>query len=197
MQDEFVQAANRFVFRAGARALEGLEEDGAGELLEGRSEDVKSQIMNLFLPLLPPPPRIVDVIHPAPLMQNQSAVVGGWWQPTQQLMTPHPAPIDSWHVLPSTPSPTATTCSDSASTGFWPDASFNNVQLPSPTPSFSQPFTSAPSHFYSSPECMAPIPSIQLPSMLPQHCGNDLGMGGFNDFSWNSGFYQPQYATMI
>jgi hypothetical protein len=197
MQEEFVQAANRFVFRTSARALEGLEEEGAGELLEGRSEDVKSQIMNLFLPLLPPPPRIVDVIHPAPLVQNQSAVVGGWWQPTQQLMTPHPAPIDSWRVLPSTPSPTATTCSDSASNGFWPEVNFNNVQLPSPTPSFTQPFTSAPSHFYSSPECMAPIPAVPLPSMLPQHCGTDMGMGGFNDFSWNTGFYQPQYAAMI
>jgi len=197
MQEEFVQAANRFVFRTGARALEGLEEEGAGELLEGRSEDVKSQIMNLFLPLLPPPPRIVDVIHPAPLIQNQSAAVGGWWQPAQQLMTPHPAPIDSWQVLPSTPSPTATTCSDGPSNGFWHDNSFNNAQLPSPTPSFSLPYTSAPTNFYSSPECMAPLPAIPLPSMLPHHCGNDFGMGGFNDFGWNQGLYQPQYAAMI
>lgn len=198
MQDEFVQAVNRFVFRTGAHALEGLEEEGAGELLDGRSEEVKSQIMNLFLPLLPPPPRIVDVIHPTPMIQNQSANVGGWWQPTQQHMAaPNPAPIDSWQVLPSTPSPTATSCSDTPSTGFWPDAGFTNVQLPSPTPSISQPFSSASSQFYSSPECVAPIPAIPLPSMLPQNCGNDLGMGGFGDFGWNQGIFQPQYAAMI
>nr|POF17328.1 hypothetical protein CFP56_65195 [Quercus suber] len=62
MHEDFIQAANKFVFRTAVRALEGLEEDGAGELLEGRSEDVKGAIMNLFLPLLPPPPRIVDVM---------------------------------------------------------------------------------------------------------------------------------------
>ncbi|KAF1357489.1 hypothetical protein EJ07DRAFT_180874 [Lizonia empirigonia] len=55
LQDRFVQAINRYVFRTGVKALEGLEEDGAGELLEGRGEDVKSAIMGLFLPLLPPP----------------------------------------------------------------------------------------------------------------------------------------------
>lgn len=198
MQDEFVQAANRFVFRTGVRALEGLEEEGAGELLEGRSEEVKSQIMNLFLPLLPPPPRIVDVIQPAPVYQTQGAAMGGWWQPTQPMMTPNPAPIDSWQVLPSTPSPTATSCSDTPSNGFWPETGLSNVQLPSPTPSFSQPYTSASSQFYSSPECMAPIPAMPLPSMLPQSCGNDMNMGGFNDFGgWNQNAFQPQYAAMI
>jgi hypothetical protein len=55
LQDRFVQAVNCYVFRTGVKALEVLEEDGAGELLEGRGEDVKSAIMGLFLPLLPPP----------------------------------------------------------------------------------------------------------------------------------------------
>ena len=136
MQEEFVQAANKFVFRTGVRALEGLEEDGAGELLDGRSEDGKNQIMNLFLPLLPPPPRIVDVIHPAPFLPN-NAMHGTWWAP-QQSLAPHPQPTDSWKVLPSTPSPTA--CSDNQSNTFCHDMSMSHVQLPlSPTPSFSQP----------------------------------------------------------
>ncbi|KAF2844735.1 hypothetical protein T440DRAFT_547159 [Plenodomus tracheiphilus IPT5] len=51
LQDRFVQAVNRYVFRTGVKAMEGLEEDGAGELLEGRGEEVKSAIMGLFLPL--------------------------------------------------------------------------------------------------------------------------------------------------
>lgn len=200
MQEEFVQAANRFVFRTGVRALEGLEEDGAGELLDGRSADVKNAIMGLFLPLLPPPPRIVDVIHPAPIMTNQAALTGNWgWQPMQNLAPPHPAPVDSWRVLPSTPSPTATSCSDNGSTAFWPEMGLSNAQLPSPTPSFSQPiaFTTAPSQFYSSPECVAPIPAIPFPSMLPQNCGSDLGFGGFGDWSWNQNPFQPQYAAPI
>lgn len=198
MQDEFVQAANRFVFRTGIRALEGLEEDGAGELLDGRSEDVKSAIMNLFLPLLPPPPRIVDVVHPAPLLPSQN-MAGNWWG-QQSLAPPNPAPVDPWRVLPSTPSPTATSCSgDNQSNTYWQDMS-NNFQLPSPTPSFSQPIfgTSAPADFYSSPERMTPMPvSIGLPSQLPQACGFDTGMGGFNDFGWTQGNFAPQYATTI
>ena len=199
MQEEFVQAANKFVFRTGVRALEGLEEDGAGELLEGRSEEVKNSIMNLFLPLLPPPPRIVDVIHPAPLLPN-NAMAGNWWVPAQSLAPPHPAPVDSWRVLPSTPSPTATSCSDNQSNIFWQDMSMNMsaAQLPSPTPSFSQPapFTTAPSHYHSSPQCMAPVPAIHLPSYLP-HCGNDMGMGHFNDFGWGQHSFASPYAAAV
>ncbi|KAK4541747.1 hypothetical protein LTR36_007456 [Oleoguttula mirabilis] len=193
MQDEFVQAANRFVFRTSVRALEGLEEDGAGELLEGRSEDVKSAIMNLFLPLLPPPPRIVDVIHPAPLLPNNT-IAGNWWVPTQSLAPPHPAPVDSWRMLPSTPSPTGTSCSDNQSNTYWHDMSHSTFQLPSPTPSFSQPYTSAPAQYYSSPECLAPMPV--MPSMLP-HCGIDMGYGGYNDFGWSQSNFAPQYATIM
>lgn len=194
MQEEFVQAANRFVFRTSARALEGMEEDGAGELLEGRAEEVKSAIMNLFLPLLPPPPRIVDVIHPAPILPNAS-LPGHWYAPVQSMAPVHPAPVDSWKVLPSTPSPTATSCSDGQSNSFWQDISV--VQLPSPTPSFSQPYTSATSQFYSSPQCIAPMPAIPLPSSLTQHCGTDIGMGGFGEYGWSQSNFAPQYATTV
>lgn len=195
MQDEFVQAANRFVFRTGARALEGMEEDGAGELLDGRSEEVKSAIMNLFLPLLPPPPRIVDVFHPAPILPN-SNVPANWWAPAQHLAPPHPAPVDSWKVLPSTPSPTATTCSDNQSSAFWQDTNLGAVQLPSPTPSFSQPFTSAPSQYFSSPQSYATMPAIQISSTL-SHCGTDMGFGGYPDFGWSQSPFTPQYATLV
>ncbi|KAK5136373.1 hypothetical protein LTR08_003499 [Meristemomyces frigidus] len=193
MQEEFVQAANRFVFRAPVRALEGLEEDGAGELLEGRSEDVKSAVLNLFLPLLPPPPRIVDVFHPAPILPNTS-ISGGWWTPAQSIAPLHPGPVDSWRVLPSTPSPTATSCSDNQSNMFWQDMSSAAFQLPSPTPSFSQPYSSAPAQYYGSPECLAPMPMAPQ-SMLPFNCGTDFGMGGYNDFSWSQSNFAPMYAA--
>jgi len=197
MHEEFVQAINRFVFRTGVRALEGLEEDGAGELLDGRSALVKNAIMNLFLPLLPPPPRIVDVIHPAPILPNTS-VPGSWWGPAQTLAPSQPMPVDSWKVLPSTPSPTATSCSDNQSATYWQDLNVNPLQLPSPTPSISQPiFTSAPSQFYSSPECLAPLPSTHF---MPQHCGSDFSIGGgyYDDYSWNQPqTWAPQFTTMV
>lgn len=197
LQEEFVQAANRFVFRTSVRALEGMEEEGAGELLEGRADEVQRSILNLFSPLMPPPPRIVDVIHPQQQLLPNPQITGNWWAPAPMLNT-QPGPVDSWRVLPSTPSPTATSCSDSnQSNPFWPDMSLNNVQLPSPTPSFSQPFTSAPAQFYSSPQCIAPIPAMPLPSQLPQHCGSDMGMGGFNDFGWSSANFAAHYATAV
>ena len=54
MQEKFEQAANAFIFFTNIRALEGLDEDGAGELLEGQPNGVKSMIMSLFLSWLVP-----------------------------------------------------------------------------------------------------------------------------------------------
>lgn len=177
LQEDFVQAANRFVYRTNAIALEGLEEDGAGELLCGRSDEVKNAIMGLFLPLLPPPPRIVDVVRPAPLLPSSSGAEN-WWQPT--LPPPHPSAMDSWKVVPSSPS--ATSSGDSHSS-MWAAMGLNEIQLPSPTPSYSQPYTtagySAP-QYYSAPMISAPIPQLPMPSMLmQQQCSTSAGFGGF------------------
>lgn len=191
LQEEFVQAVNRYVFRTGVRALEGLEEDGAGELLEGRGEDVKNAIMGLFLPLLPPPPRIVDVVRPAPLLPSSPGGVN-WWQPTQQVPPPHPAPVEAWRVVPSTPSPTIATCGETQTT-FWTNMGLNDIQLPSPTPSFSQPFNTT-NQYYSPPQAPAPIPALPLPSVLAQQCGSSAVSTGFGGFGWGNEF-APQYAA--
>ncbi|ORY14897.1 hypothetical protein BCR34DRAFT_201786 [Clohesyomyces aquaticus] len=192
LQEEFVQAVNRYVFRTGVRALEGLEEEGAGELLEGRGEDVKSAIMGLFLPLLPPPPRIVDVVRPAPLLPS-SPGAANWWQPGHHIShQPHPVPVESWRVVPSTPSPTIATCGETHPT-FWSTMGAD-IQLPSPTPSFSQPIYST-SQYYSPPQATAPIPALPLPSVLAQQCGSSAVHGGFGGgFGWDTGF-APQYAA--
>jgi len=190
LQEEFVQAVNRYVFRTGVRALEGLEDDGAGELLEGRGEDVKNAIMGLFHPLLPPPPRIIDVVRPAPVLPS-SPGGGNWWQPTQGVPPPHPAPVESWRVVPSTPSPTIATCSETQQT-FWTTMGLNDIQLPSPTPSFSQPFNTT-SQYYSPPQAPAPIPALPLPSVLAQQCGPSAVFGGFG---WGNEF-APQYAAIM
>jgi len=199
LQDGFVQAANRYVFRTDARALEGLEEDGAGELLEGRGDDVKSAIMGLFLPLLPPPPRVVDVVRPAPLLPSSHGSAN-WWAPTQHMQPSHAAPMDSWTVVSSTPSPTIATCGETASS-FWTTmgtVGYEALQLPSPTPSFSQPYhCSSPytsSSYYSPPPASAPIPALPLPSVLAQQCGSSTTQHSFGGFGWDTGF-APQYAA--
>ncbi|PYH94991.1 hypothetical protein BO71DRAFT_418885 [Aspergillus ellipticus CBS 707.79] len=114
LQDEFVQAANKFVYRTNAVALEGLEEDGAGELLGGRSEDAKAAISSLFVPLLPPPPRVVDVLRSTPLLPSSTAPTTWWQEPV-----PQPLPLDSWKVLPSSP---ATTCAGDPNPTCFADA---------------------------------------------------------------------------
>ncbi|KAF2664066.1 hypothetical protein BT63DRAFT_100116 [Microthyrium microscopicum] len=199
LQDEFIQAVNRFVFRTGVRALEGLEEDGAGELLDARSDDVKNAVMGLFQPLLPPPPRIVDVVRPAPILPSNTNA-GNWWQ-SQASLAPPIAAVDSWRVLPSTPSPTIAACSEPQQT-FWAPATTMSMdfQLPSPAPSYSQPYCSSES-YYSPPLSTASvatsIASLPLPSMLPQ-CGSTAGPAGFgNSFAWSVQEFAPVYASVV
>lgn len=177
LQEDFVQAANKFVYRTNATALEGLEEDGAGELLSGRSDEVKTAIMGLFLPLLPPPPRVVDVVRPTPLLPSSTGAEN-WWQPTLPL--PHSAPMDTWKVVPSSPS---TVSSGDSNPGMWATMGLHDLQLPSPTPSYSQPYTTAapsPPQYYSTPMMSASIPQLPLPStIVQQQCSTSAGYGGF------------------
>ncbi|OAF60684.1 hypothetical protein VC83_03589 [Pseudogymnoascus destructans] len=70
LHEKFIQAINKFVYRTNTTALVGLEEEGAGELLRGKSEEVKINIMSLFHPLLPPPPKVMDVIRPRTLLPS-------------------------------------------------------------------------------------------------------------------------------
>ncbi|KAH9898913.1 hypothetical protein F4778DRAFT_176164 [Xylariomycetidae sp. FL2044] len=187
LHEDFVQAINKFVFRTHVSALEGLEEEGAGELLCGKSEEVKSNIMGLVnKPLLPPPPKIVDVVRQPPLLP--SSPVGMIW--SQATHSPAlPAPVDAWRILPSSPSVTSTSV-DSSTTPIWANMALHEAQLPSPTPSYSQPYSSA-GLFYSTPMVTSPIPALPLPSMLAPQCGVGIGYGGFG---WDR--YQEYTTTM-
>jgi hypothetical protein len=196
MQEAFVQAVNRFVYRTTVRALEGLEEGGAGELLEGRSNDVKAAVMNLFLPLLPPPPQIVDLIAPAPIMPNSCFMPGQWWQPAQAYALV-PNPVDPWQVLPSNPGTSAA----SAPPQYWSSLGMDPVQLPSPTPSYSQSPVNVPEPlFYPSARIDGGIsavsmPMIPLPSALPS-CGTSMAYTGYDGIGWSFNAFGPQYATI-
>lgn len=187
LHEDFVQAINKFVFRTHVSALEGLEEEGAGELLNGKSEEVKNNIMNLMKPLLPPPPRIVDVVRQPPLLPSSPANAM-WSQP----MLPGSLPaVDAWRILPSSPS--VTSSCDSNTSPIWAPMGMSDVQM-SPTPAYSQPQTTA-AFFYSSPPVSTPITSLPLPSMLaPVQCGVSIGMGGMGGFGWDR--YQ-EYATIM
>jgi hypothetical protein len=185
LHEDFVQAINKFVYRTHVSALEGLEEDGVGELLCGKSEEVKTNIFNLMKPLLPPPPRVVDIVRQPPLLPSSPANAM-WSQP----MVPStiPAPVDAWRVLPSSPSVASV---ESGGTPVWPSMAMSEVQLPSPIQAYSQPQTTD-AFFFSSPQVTAPIPALPLPSMLaPSQCGISIGMGGFG---WDR---YHEYATIM
>jgi len=82
--------------------------------------------------------------------------------------------------------------------------SMSEVQLPSPTPAYSQPHSTA-GFYFSSPQISARIPALPLPSMLsPGQCGFGMGgmngmggmggVGGMGGFGWDR--YQ-EYATIM
>lgn len=199
LHDDFVQAVNKFVFRTHVSALEGLEEDGVGELLCGKSEEVRNNVLALMKPLLPPPPRVVDVVRQPTLLPSSPANVM-WSQATPPGSL---AAVDSWHVLPSSPSVTSSVESVSP---LWANIGVSEVQMHSPIHAFEPPSTTA-GFFFSSPQATAPIPSLPLPSMLAQgNCGVGMGMGGMGmggmsgigmgmgGFGWDR--YQ-EYATIM
>lgn len=63
LQEEFVEAANKFVFWTKSEVLLDLEQDGSGELLVDMSEKAKKEVIDLFKPLTPPS-SMIDAGHP-------------------------------------------------------------------------------------------------------------------------------------
>ena len=209
LQEDFKQAINKYVYRTGAMALEGLEEDGAGELLCGRAEEVKTAIMGLFLPLLPPPPRPVDIVRPTPVLPSSTGAEN-WWQPT--LPSQYTSARDTFSYAPS--SNTVYTTAESGS-GMWASMDANidfgmganmdtsiffedvpAMNSPASSSSYSDPYTNgspSPPQFYSLPVTSAPMSqTLPLPSLLmSQQCGTSAGLSGFG---WDN--YQNCGAPM-
>lgn len=165
LQDDFYQAAHKFVYRTNAMALEGLEEDGAGELLCGRAEEVKNAILGMFLPLLPPPPPPpVERIRATPVLPS-SVGAGDWWQPSLP-STYSSSTSETWSYDSAEP---VYSSADSGS-GMWATMDLGDFQLPaemcSPSAStYSDPHPSAtpsPSQYYSLPVSSAAYVSEPL-----------------------------------
>lgn len=159
MQEEFVQAINEFVYRTNAQVLEGLEDNGAGELLYTRSAEAKAAIMSFFTPLSPPPRQVPGVIHPAILSPSS---VG--YEPLLHNSTQRPLHVDPLKVLPFSPNVAS---AGNSYPNVWPNLGSNGDQLSSPTLSYSQPYTTLPyneSHSISATSAFLPV--LPFPSML-------------------------------
>ncbi|KAI5804471.1 hypothetical protein EDC01DRAFT_611006 [Geopyxis carbonaria] len=186
LQDAFMQAVNKFVYRTDAIALEGLEDDGAGELLCGRSEDVKAQVLGLFSPLMPPPPRIVDVVRPATQMLPSSPGQANWWAPAPLPSHSQPPPVEAWKILPSSPIEDGPPTSSAASfPAMW--ASMGMPDMPMVTSAGPQ-YSQAPAYTQAS----MPMAQLPLPSLVAQQCSIGSGFGGFG---WDGGY--RDYATTM
>lgn len=195
LQEEFVQAVNKFIYRTNALALEGLEEEGAGELLSGRSDQVREAVMGLFVPLLPPPPRVVDVVRPAPLLPSSSGAEQ-WW-PSQHMQAHLSNPVESWRVAPSSPSPVS---SSDSHHNMWASVGMNDIhQLPSPTPSYSSPYSTSPysaPQYYNAPTTSVSMPQLPLPSVLAQQpCSSTAAMASYGWDRYSE--YTMPYATAM
>ncbi|PHH63241.1 hypothetical protein CDD81_6193 [Ophiocordyceps australis] len=179
LHHDYVQAVNKFVFRTHVSALEGLEEEGAGELLCGRAHLVKTSLEALNKPLVAPQTVGQVDFMSTPVSASTSNTVDAW----SQLVGALPA-VEGWRVLPSSPavSRTATSsCLDGSVAAPTPDiwTDMNHLQMSSPPPPFTQPHSTA-GLFFSAAPAMAPIPTLPLPSMLaPLQCGASVGMCGF------------------
>ncbi|KAH1294041.1 hypothetical protein KXV81_006514 [Aspergillus fumigatus] len=77
LQEQFNQDVNRFIFYTDALALEGIDEDGAGELLGGRSDVAKAKVKSLFIPLQPPYPEALRVLHAVMNTCHKESYIGG------------------------------------------------------------------------------------------------------------------------
>lgn len=189
LREDFKQAINRYVFRTHVRALEGLEEDGAGELLEGRSDEVKNAIFGLFLPLLPPPPRIVDVVRPSMMQPHPQA--NQWWQSPVAASPPQLAPpAEPWRVLGSnSPSPTTSAVESNASSA-WSQSVFQESHTPSPSSpqAYSQSMaTSAGPYYSTAPSVSSPLQNLPMPSLIAQQCNTSPGNFNYASFTGTSG----------
>lgn len=214
--EDFVQAINKYVFRTDKIALEGIEDDGSGELLCGQSEEVKYALEGMFCPLLPPPPRIVEPV--SPVLPSEPLNLG-WWAPTPPINNSM-APVESWKVLPSN-SPASSVSSmnmlNVTAPSMWNGSDVHDSPLSiestssmmGTSGSFSDALAATTTDWWN-PQLVATtqaelnqmswlptssstyIPQLPLPTSYSQPCSNALNYGGFG---WDSSNRYVDFAT--
>jgi hypothetical protein len=224
MHEDFVQMANKYVFRTDKIALEGIEDDGSGELLCGQSEEVKNAVLGFFLPLLPPPPRVVEVRAPMTPTIPSSPGAGGWWAPTPPIHG-QIAPVESWKVLPSsipasTASPSPVSISSASLPNIWAmnelqgnatyggnDLGVSSSMMMS-TAGQQAPLMAASSSWWNNPHSSPEMMHQQMPFLttsaslipqlpLPSLLAPSCGTSmGFGGFGWDTGRFADYATTM-
>jgi len=201
LQEAFVQAINSYVFRTGSKALEGMEEEGAGELLEGQSERAKAGIVALFKPLSPPPPpqqRMAEMVGTSQYLTvpSHEGMQQQWMPPPSSTIQQPMMRNEPWqqqqhhhHVLGSSPSPM------SPESNVWSPVGQHETHMPSPASSYGQPFT--PSQYCSPPASNITTLPSSAAAMLAPHCGVPV-VPEYAQAGWTySNDMMPQYLIQI
>ncbi|KAJ4178581.1 hypothetical protein NW767_014830 [Fusarium falciforme] len=166
LHEKFVQAINKFVFHTNVSALEGLEEDGTGELLNGEREKMKSEILSL---MEHPHRRVGDVTQQTSVFPKNNA----WPQPD---MPSSQLPVELWGVAPS-----SSNVASPASTDNCLVCVSMAQSNPAPAPAFTQPHSTT--HLsYNPPQQTAFIFALSLSSMsAATNYGVSMAMSGMGD----------------
>jgi hypothetical protein len=190
LQEDFVQAINSYVFRTDEHVLEGILDDyGAGELLEGRSDKVKTDIVNLFHQLVAPQqPPMAEMIGPVSFMTTPSSSAQQWWPAPNQML----APGQGWQqqqMLGSSPSPMSP-----GSIG-WSPADHRRSHAASPASSYSQSY-STPTQYCSPPTSMSTLQLMPQLGPYVQQCGIAM-TPDYANCGWSFSDMMPQYTIQI
>jgi hypothetical protein len=197
LQDGFIASINDYVFCTEAEALEGMEEGGAGELLQGRSDKVKTDIVNLLHKLQPPPPPPLMMQMHGPMQYMMVHQVPGQMQHHQQQQ--HMPPPEDWqqhHVLASQSSPSPVSPESFA---WSPIGQQQSSHLASPASSYTQSY-STPTQYCSPPVSMSSLPHLETNAILysQPHCGvAALVTPDYANCGWTFNDMMAQYAIQI
>lgn len=158
-----VHAINSYVFRTDAHVLEGLEDDGSGEMLAKEALQVKQAILGLFQPVttlaaLSPSYDAMTSTSSAYDLTSEHASWATAQDVDTSMLSQSP---EQWPAMPCTPymAPVKPVVGDTPSSGWQISGGQTSPGHPSPTPSLTRSvYSQADSNLYSSPLASFPVP---------------------------------------
>jgi len=200
LRNDFVQSINRFVFRTDVHALEELDSDGAGELINGQSELVKEVIMKLFVRPITANATPLNNLTPQQCLQKPMVNPNMWW-PLGVYNLPNTSSMQYWPVYPVQCGPLTYGRPLPAQPNGWPVLNLNTgievVRIPSPTPSSALYDTSScESSMYNSPASIPTFPAASIRGQFHQRCGQEVDVIDYATNPWiSSTSPNTQYTT--